>query len=1398
MFGRSLQKPTENIPAPALPSHASAANSSTPSANGHFVSTARWNRHYLLPTAPPAGASSSSLNASTPVAAFTPPDWVFVTAEKGPDVLSSPTTDGAGKVTVTGRYAYAIYDEGGLLDANHTGYPSTSTPSHIGGKPVPSYADLTQIPMAAAAQTFLTTANVDNLLGWRNYATLQSTSSFPNLQPSTSSEAAYYGLFTANVANPTVTTAGLAQVPPTTWNNATDQMFLSRQQLIDYFTAAKLDPGYLQYLGTFSRSLNQPSYVQEHSAVALDPPIRPAVLSSSAGGNDAGDDSTNPSTNITPKFPLTRVINTFTRFDSTKAVPGEPLIKKRFPLDRLAWLTYKGPSSSRNTSASATSGPDGDIGVLRNNGITKEWLDQGTPKNIQTYFGLQWTPPSAPTPGYWTYVHGSLGNSGSILNVNNPNKTVDVARLTGTNAREPDFFELLKASINPGSIAKSSLSASVNPPNDADALGAQYQRSADISLDAAILQIGANIIDQFDADSFPTQINYNLGNSKLPGVVYGVENLPYISRLRSGLIRLVEADPPENLSSSVTDTMSFKNTGVAALMYYPELWNPHDWSSNSVNLTESLGAVGPQNFTVYAQTTSYGTQQSDFLYAKGVKPSINPSDVPGTTQYPSYNANGATSPGFSSVYGFPFSNATNSGGGENRTLSMKNTQMTFVLPTTSLGSGTAFREPTILFQPGVPTNIQLTSPALTYSSAASNGLGDLSATQQFFAPAPGSGLRSAVSGVIAAPQSASPYTTIPLPQAILTLASTSGRNPLRWLDSSVTATIDPKNPKGFLAKGSYVADQTYYGPVNDLTFILACDDGNGGMITYDTKTLSTEGQPNGKLESEADTCFGLNGVTGPGGAQLDYGMRYFETVDPRSARFGLLDSWVQQDTHSIPPKQYTEFSNYQTADNSLFTRRETADPGDAMYDAFGAAPYSVGDWFSTSMGWYRAGAPDSMYYWCYPGLLSQNLPIAASGTPTFNYSDADGVIRRASGGNAQSSSSNPNTGLPMAGAKGTTNAAYSSAGSPNIPSRQMDSRPVILNRPFRSVAELGYVYSGTPWKNLDFFMPESGDGALLDVFCVNDNSDTNGLTAGQVNLNTHQVPVLQAILAGTTKDLWNDATALAGKPPATIVGSPNATTAQSIAQLLVTRTTQSPTSGPNVNKGPQPLQNVSDLVGRWVSPMNAPSGGINGMASCDGFTGDLTAFTTADTVLSSTQRFAESAIRSLANAGQTRVWNLMFDIVAQTGRFPNQASSLDKFNVEGEQHYWVHVAIDRYTGQILDKQVEEVRGMKLLTLFYIAFAVTILGQGADAQTSASPTPRPAPPSEPLLKPAPEYAAWAIVRQSVPGFGRPASGRGHQSRCHRQQARQPDHRDEDRPGAPSGNDHESPREGGCLV
>ena len=76
------------------------------------------------------------------------------------------------------------------------------------------------------------------------------------------------------------------------------------------------------------------------------------------------------------------------------------------------------------------------------------------------------------------------------------------------------------------------------------------------------------------------------------------------------------------------------------------------------------------------------------------------------------------------------------------------------------------------------------------------------------------------------------------------------------------------------------------------------------------------------------------------------------------------------------------------------------------------------------------------------------------------------------------------------------------------------------------------------------------------------------------------------------------------------------------------------------------------------------------------------------------QRFHEAPIRALANVGQTRVWNLMIDVIAQTGRFPNSpttVTTLQNFSVEGERRYWVHVAIDRLTGKVLDEQVEVVK-----------------------------------------------------------------------------------------------------------
>jgi hypothetical protein len=73
-----------------------------------------------------------------------------------------------------------------------------------------------------------------------------------------------------------------------------------------------------------------------------------------------------------------------------------------------------------------------------------------------------------------------------------------------------------------------------------------------------------------------------------------------------------------------------------------------------------------------------------------------------------------------------------------------------------------------------------------------------------------------------------------------------------------------------------------------------------------------------------------------------------------------------------------------------------------------------------------------------------------------------------------------------------------------------------------------------------------------------------------------------------------------------------------------------------------------------------------------------------------TQR--EAVVRALAEASNTRTWNLMIDVIAQTGRFPPRASGnlTGDFVVEGERRYWLHLAIDRYTGQVVSRQLESV------------------------------------------------------------------------------------------------------------
>jgi hypothetical protein len=298
------------------------------------------------------------------------------------------------------------------------------------------------------------------------------------------------------------------------------------------------------------------------------------------------------------------------------------------------------------------------------------------------------------------------------------------------------------------------------------------------------------------------------------------------------------------------------------------------------------------------------------------------------------------------------------------------------------------------------------------------------------------------------------------------------------------------------------------------------------------------------------------------------------------------------------------------------------------------------------------------------GGASQDMNVGRVLTP-FNdakgyITDPDGVIRRAMGGLAPSNSpytATTSVGLPLA-------TVYNN-------SSNTSNRPILLHRPFRSVAELGYVFTDTPWRNIDFSKPESGTAALLDVFCVSDPG--SALVSGRVDLNTRQAPVLKALLVGAGRDELSAGSVL------------STTEADAIARALVSRTTDTATVG----KGP--LSNIADLVGRYGAGFRNGAA-TNASQPYDGFSKDLGGLFTggATSPNNIVSRHRESVMRALSDTGQAGTWNLLIDLVAQVGRYPTSAVNAQDFVVEGEKRYWLHVAIDRQTAQVIDQQLEPV------------------------------------------------------------------------------------------------------------
>ena len=94
--------------------------------------------------------------------AFSAPDWILGSRDgSNPKTWSSDLIySDTSPTSVLGRYAYTIYDEGGLLDMTVAGYPSGTTAEQAAYKTSLAYADLTQLG--------LTQSQIDSIISWRS------------------------------------------------------------------------------------------------------------------------------------------------------------------------------------------------------------------------------------------------------------------------------------------------------------------------------------------------------------------------------------------------------------------------------------------------------------------------------------------------------------------------------------------------------------------------------------------------------------------------------------------------------------------------------------------------------------------------------------------------------------------------------------------------------------------------------------------------------------------------------------------------------------------------------------------------------------------------------------------------------------------------------------------------------------------------------------------------------------------------------------------------------------------------------------------------------------------------------------------------------------------------------
>ena len=298
--------------------------------------------------------------------------------------------------------------------------------------------------------------------------------------------------------------------------------------------------------------------------------------------------------------------------------------------------------------------------------------------------------------------------------------------------------------------------------------------------------------------------------------------------------------------------------------------------------------------------------------------------------------------------------------------------------------------------------------------------------------------------------------------------------------------------------------------------------------------------------------------------------------------------------------------------------------------------------------------------------IAPNNPTGTLNENALAYSDMDGVYRP---GDGWWNTSTDNT-LPMQSGTAVSKPAYT-------------FRPIVLNRPFESVAEIAHTYRDMPWRSLDFSNQRSADAGLLELFCVKEGEAALSVVAGKVDLSTPHLGVLSSILTGAS----------GGTPSSSY--SITSSYARLISNAMLGNTT---TDGffYKANRTPQSFAPVNLADHTWFLTQRAtledPSTFGTALAPATASPlASLSAVTpTGAAPVGRIKVEREAITRALSQSGQRGTWNLLVDLTAQSGKFPTSATSQADFVVEGEKRYWLSVVIDRLTGEIVSQQLETV------------------------------------------------------------------------------------------------------------